>query len=188
MGFFDTEEGVLEYERMAQGYDGRDLIARLQAYVPRGSSVLELGMGPGKDLDMLLELYEAVGSDNSTVFLDRYRARKESPDIIRLDAVTLDTDRTFDAIYSNKVLHHVTRNELERSLHRQPELLHPGGIALHSLWYGDKEEEHAGMRFVYYTEDTLAPLVPSSFRLVEQTRYAEMENGDSMFVVLERVD
>jgi len=187
MGFFDTEEGVLEYEQMADGYDGRDLITRLKTHVLEGSSVLELGMGPGKDLDILRESYNAVGSDNSSVFLNRYRARSQSPDLIELDAVSLDTARTFDAIYSNKVLHHLTREDLAQSLRRQLDLLNPGGVALHALWYGDKEEEHSGLRFTYYTEDTFAALMPASFTLVEQQRYAELEEGDSFFVVLKKV-
>lgn len=48
VGHFDTDEGADEYIRMAEGYDGRELIEVLQRYVPSGSSVLEIGMGPGK--------------------------------------------------------------------------------------------------------------------------------------------
>jgi len=50
MGYFDTNEGVDEYIETAEGYDGRELIEILRSHVPSGSSVLELGMGPGKDL------------------------------------------------------------------------------------------------------------------------------------------
>ncbi|MEZ4440662.1 MAG: class I SAM-dependent methyltransferase [Polyangiaceae bacterium] len=188
MGFFDTEEGVLEYERMAEGYDGRELIARLRRHLPEGSSVLEIGMGPGKDLDLLLESYAATGSDRSEVFLDRYRSRGGSAEVLMLDAVSLDTERHFDAIYSNKVLHHLTREELSRSLERQAEILDPGGIALHSLWYGDREEEHAGLRFVYYDERTFAAHLPDALSLVELERYTELEGGDSLVVVLKRAD
>jgi cyclopropane fatty-acyl-phospholipid synthase-like methyltransferase len=188
MGFFDTEEGVLEYEQMAEGYDGRDLIARLKAHVPQGSSVLELGMGPGKDLDLLLESYKAVGSDNSVVFLERYRGRGGAGEAIQLDAVALATDRTFDAIYSNKVLQHLARDEAKRSLERQAEVLNPGGIALHSLWYGDKEEEHSGLRFIHYTEESFQALMPHTFKIIEQERYTEMEDNDSLVIVLKKTN
>lgn len=145
-------------------------------------------MGPGKDLDLLLPHYAAAGSDASQVFLDRYRARRgdQCPELHALDAVTLSIDRTFDGIYSNKVLHHLTRSDLQRSLARQAALLNPGGIALHSLWYGDKEETHAGLRFVYYTEATLTPMLPTSLEVLELERYEEMEEGDSMAVVLRK--
>ena len=52
MGFFDTENGVDEYIKMAEGYDGTELIKILQELLPEKSTVLELGMGPGKDLDI----------------------------------------------------------------------------------------------------------------------------------------
>ena len=41
-------------------------------YVSKGKSVLELGMGPGKDLNFLKKYYKATGSDSSQVFLDQY--------------------------------------------------------------------------------------------------------------------
>ena len=56
--------------------DEGDVLERLRARLPAGTTVLEIGTGPGKDLDMLLETFEAVGSDYSQVFLDRYRARR----------------------------------------------------------------------------------------------------------------
>ena len=54
MGYYDSEKNVKAYLEMADGYDGADLIAVLERYLPTGASVLELGMGPGKDLDLLI--------------------------------------------------------------------------------------------------------------------------------------
>ncbi len=96
---------------MADGYDGAELIALLRRYLPEGSSVLELGMGPGKDLDLFRQSYRVTGSDISRVFLDRYRKDHPEADLLLLDATSMDTDRTFDCIYSNKVLHHLSRPE-----------------------------------------------------------------------------
>jgi trans-aconitate methyltransferase len=87
---------------MADGYDGRNLIDRLKGYRPAGSPVLELGMGPGTDLDMLRQSYEAVGSDTSILFLDRYRETQPDAALLQLDAVTLRTDLKFDAVYTSK--------------------------------------------------------------------------------------
>ncbi len=46
---------------MAAGYDGRELIAALTNYLPAGAEVLELGMGPGVDLDLLSQTYQVTG-------------------------------------------------------------------------------------------------------------------------------
>jgi cyclopropane fatty-acyl-phospholipid synthase-like methyltransferase len=186
MAYFDSEENVQEYIEMAEGYDGRELIDVLIKYVSEGATVLELGMGPGKDLDILNESFRATGSDRSASFLKRYRATHPDADLVLLDAAAMDIDRTFDAIYSNKVLQHLTREELEISLRRQASLLNGKGILFHTFWYGDREEEHAGLRFLYYTESTFAQVVGPEYELVETVRYAEMEENDSIYFVLRK--
>ena len=186
MSYFDDEEHVEEYVKMAEGYDGRALIDILKKYLRNGSTVLELGMGPGKDFEILGESFQVTGSDNSKTFLDRYRARNATADLVLLDATKMDIDRRFDGIYSNKVLHHLTREELQASLKGQWAVLNRGGILFHSLWYGDKEEEMSGLRFVYYTAETFGEIVGSEYELVEATRYTEMEPDDSMYVVLKK--
>ena len=112
MGFFDTEKGVEKYITMAEGYDGVELIKILQKYLSKDSTVLELGMGPGKDLDILKESYTVTGSDNSQIFLDKYKENHQDADVLLLDAVNIPTNRKFDCIYSNKVLHHLSKEDL----------------------------------------------------------------------------
>ena len=184
MGYFDDPQNVEEYTRMAEGYDGRLLIDILHNHLKSGATVLELGMGPGKDFEMLSERYQVTGSDNSAVFLERYRQKDAGADLILLDAVTMDIDRQFDCIYSNKVLHHLTKDELKTSLRRQADALNDAGILFHSFWYGDKEEEFSGLRFVYYTEETLNQAIGNAFEIVESEKYEEMAESDSIYVVL----
>ena len=93
MGFFDTEKGIEQYIKMAECYDGAELIKILQKYLPENSTVLELGMGPGKDLDILKKLYTVTGSDNSQIFLDKYERSHPDADLLLLDAVTMNTNR-----------------------------------------------------------------------------------------------
>ena len=186
--FWDSEANVDQYEKLADGYDGAELVAYLQTVLDSGSTVLELGMGPGKDLDMLRRTYDATGSDVSSIFLDRYRARHPDADLLLLDAVALDTERTFDAIYSNKVLQHLTRDDMRASLQRQAQLVRPGGLLLHALWYGDQVEEHMGLRFTQYTEALVSEVLPPRLSVVSTARYREMEDGDSLRVHLAVAD
>ena len=188
MGFFDTEDGVRRYVEMVEGYDGRELVAALQIHLPEGSSVLELGMGPGKDLDLLRVPFTATGSDRSTAFLDRYRTMHPEADLLRLDAVTLETDRRFDALYSNKVLHHLPREQMTASLARQREILNDGGLVMHSFWHGEKEEEHEGLLFVHYTEAELRRAFAPGYEILEMKRYEEMNADDSVYVVARKVN
>ena len=186
MGYYDSQQNVEAYVRMAEGFDGRELVAVLERHLPPGSSVLELGMGPGKDLRWLGRRFRPTGSDKSSVFVERMRAADPSADVLRLDAVTLETDRRFDAIYSNKVLHHLTPDEMAASLRAQRRILREGGLALHALWRGDGLEVHQGERCQYYTAQTFANRVGELFDVVETCTYAEMADDDSLYVVLRR--
>jgi cyclopropane fatty-acyl-phospholipid synthase-like methyltransferase len=183
MSFYDEEETARQYIDMAAGYDGRSLVEVLQKQLPENSRVLELGMGPGVDLQMLGQTFELTGSDNSRYFLDRYRIANPDADLLYLDAAELDTERTFDCIYSNKVLHHLENGDLERSLRRQKAILSASGIVLHSFWRGEGVEEHHGLKFVYRTEESIRDMFGAVFKIIDIVVYQEMEPDDSLYVL-----
>jgi SAM-dependent methyltransferase len=156
----------------------------VQRYLEPGSYVLEIGMGPGIDLDLLRTYFNVTGSDASDVFIQRYLASHPGASLSRLDAVTLETDRRFNGIFSNKVLHHLNPTDQEASFQRQAAILNPGGYAFHSFWYGKEVEEFEGLLFHQHTEDSLRSLVEEHFDVVELRRYTEMETDDSLFAIL----
>jgi cyclopropane fatty-acyl-phospholipid synthase-like methyltransferase len=175
MSYYDDEKNVQQYIQMAEGYDGAELIAILKQHLPKGASVLELGMGEGKDVLLLQAHYTVTGSDASPVFVERFRTQYPDADVLQLDAVTLDTERQFDALYSNKVLYHLTQEQLKHSLERQVAILKEGGLALHSFWHGEGADSAQGLHFEYYTEAQLRELVEEYFDVVVMARYTEME-------------
>ena len=186
MDFYDDEKNVETYVEMAEGVDGRELVDELKKHLAPGSTVLELGMGPGKDLALLAAAFEVTGSDRSEAFVRRYRRVHPDADLLLLDARKLETARRFDAIFSNKVLHHLRVDELRESLQRQAARLNGNGLVLHSFWHGEGMEEHQGLRFTYYTETTLAEVVGPEFETVACARYTEMDEGDSLRLLLRR--
>ncbi len=183
MAFYDDEKTALQYIAMAEGYDGRELVEALKLHSPLGARVLELGMGPGVDLNILKTHFKATGSDNSQFFLNRYRDSYPDSDVIQLDAVELNTERVFDCVYSNKVLHHLTDEELKKSLRRQRQILLDTGLILHSFWRGTGVDEHHGLKFVYQTEDTIRSIVGEIFNVLDIVVYKEMEDDDSLYIL-----
>jgi cyclopropane fatty-acyl-phospholipid synthase-like methyltransferase len=183
MGYFDDEKNAQAYIEMADGYDGKELIEVLKLHIPEGSSVLELGMGPGKDCDILRQSYRVTGSDNSAIFLKLYRKAHPEADVLQLDAVCIETQRTFDCIYSNKVLHHLTTPKLHASFQRQYDVVNDDGVVFHSFWYGSKQEELDGLLFVYYTETDLQKIMGKYFMILDIQRYTEIEGNDSLYVI-----
>lgn len=116
-------------------------------------------------------------------FLDRYRDVYPDSDLIQLDAVTLATERIFNCVYSNKVLHHLTDEQLKKSLRRQQQILSDEGLVMHSFWRGTGVDEHHGLRFVYQTEDSIRAIVGDVFKVLDTVVYKEMEDGDSLYVI-----
>ncbi len=148
--FFDNEKNVKEYIEACEGKDGGFLIEILKKYLEPNSTVLEIGIGAGKDFEILSETFKTTGSDNSQLFLDIYKQKNPDTDLILLDAATLETDRKFDCIYSNKVLHHLSKQDFKKSLKLQKELLNNNGILFHTFWLGEKEAKYQDLNFIQY--------------------------------------
>ena len=62
-----------QYLGMVSGPD-RKLVERLSELLSAGATVLEIGMGPGHDLQLLAERYRVVGTDRSPIFVQRFAA------------------------------------------------------------------------------------------------------------------
>jgi len=184
MDFFDDIKNVSEYIKMVENYTGSEFIKSLDRYLSAGSEVLELGMGPGADMDILSGRYHMTGSDRSEVFLNLYRDRHPEASLLHLDAITLETDQKFDALFSNKVLIHLSKAELIQSFTRQKSLLRNNGLLLHSFWLGSREEEFQGLKFHYYQEKDILSFLPSGFEVLETGRYTEMDEDDSFYLLL----
>lgn len=165
---------------MAQGHDGAQLINRLKDYLPAGSSLLEIGSGPGTDWKLLSETYNVIGSDNSLEFLKHLRAGNPNGEFIELDASTLETNRRFDGIYSNKVLHHLEDEALEASIQRQCEILNPGGMVCHTFWKGEDSEIYNDLFVNYHTDEGIRILFKKHFDPLLMQFYQEFEKADSI--------
>jgi len=188
MDYYENSKNVDQYIQFTPSHDGALLVDLLVTHLPAGSTVLEIGMGPGKDFDKLSKYFAVTGSDFSTTFLELYRLRNESADLLHLDARTLVTERTFDAVFSNKALIHMSDDDLRVSFARQSEVLNAGGLILHSFWHGTGEADFGGLPLVYHDEQELAGMLEDAFNIVEIGRHAKMAEGDSIYVLARAKD
>ena len=182
-GYYKTKESVKEYIKLAKDVNGKQLIEKLEQVLPANSVLLELGSGPGTDWKILNESYCVVGSDNSNEFLDHLIAGNPDGQFVELDAITLETDKKFDGIYSNKVMHHLKDNELSDSVRRQHEILNPGGIVCHSFWKGEGSEIFKGLYVNYHSEADLSEIHKDYFEILSIESYKEFEDGDSLLLI-----
>jgi len=183
LNFYENEQNVDHYTKFTPAHDGALLIDTFSENLPENSTVLELGMGPGKDFKVLSERYSVTGSDLSKLFLQRYREKDSSAKLLHLDARTLETDQTFDAIFSNKALIHLSPEELQQSFDRQHEVLNAGGLIMHSFWHGEGSGEFGDLTLVRHNETDLADMLDGAFDILKLEQHAKMAEGDSIFVL-----
>jgi 2-polyprenyl-3-methyl-5-hydroxy-6-metoxy-1,4-benzoquinol methylase len=181
--YYQTKESVNEYVKAAEGHSGKALIAKLKPHLLVQSTVLELGTGPGTDWEILSKNYEVTGSDFSEAFLSRLKAQYPNGRFINLNAATLAINESFDCIYSNKVLHHLTDARLANSIKRQAEMVNDKGIICHSFWEGKGSAEFNGMFVNYHTEEELQMLFEKDFDILLLEKYKEFEDGDSLLLI-----
>jgi len=181
--YYHTKDSVEEYIRLARDVDGQQIISRLKEFLPYGSELLEIGSGPGKDWQILKEYYKVTGSDFSKEFLKHLHTTYPGGAFLELDAATLDTDRIFDGIYSNKVMHHLEDEVLEASVKRQYEILKPGGIVCHTFWKGEDSEIYNDLFVNYHTDLGISTLFEDRFDPLLIRFYKEFEEGDSFLYI-----
>ncbi|TLX72592.1 class I SAM-dependent methyltransferase [Labilibacter sediminis] len=182
-GYYYTKESVDEYIQMAKDVNSLQLIEKLRKHLPARSLMLEVGSGPGTDWQILSKDYQVVGSDNSNEFLHRLKAKYPQGEFLQLDACTMDVNRTFDGIYSNKVLHHLSDKELQSSIQAQLPVLNKGGVICHSFWLGEGTEEFKGMFVNYHSKDELSTLFADAFEILVLEPYREFEENDSIVLI-----
>ena len=186
MGYYDHKRNVEKYIEMMAGFDNTALIEMVYDNLPSGKRLLELGIGAGQDLAELKKAYDVTGSDHSKAFLQAYHKKDPDLPLLHLDAATLKTEETFDYIFSNKVLIHLTDTELKASFRNQALRLNAGGLVFHTFNFGQGKAHFHGLLFNNHTPEDITASAAEWFTRVRSARYTEMEPDDSFYVVLQK--
>ncbi len=189
VSFYMNEDNVETYKEALKGYDGSWLIKKLTEQLDRGKDILELGMGTGLDYESMTESYNVLGTDNSPVFIKQYKSKNPASNVMILDARDISLNRKFDCIYSNKVLHHLTKEDFIKSLSEQYDALNGDGIVFMTLWHGKYNVEllfDDTFRITYYEVKDIENIVLGKFNIIKIELYTEIDENDSMLVVLKK--
>ena len=115
------------------------------ARLGEGSSVLELGCGPGTEAAMLSDGRRYVGIDLSRVQLSIARQRVPNATFVRGDFTSMAfRPASFDGVVAFHVFMHVPQEELEETFERIHAWLRPGGwvmLSISTIEAGDRVEE-----------------------------------------------
>lgn len=183
MKIYETPDGVDQYFEMSEDSDFSHYRDKILKYLPAGKTLLEIGMGPGNDFAWLSKLYETTGSDYSKEFVLRAEKRFPGADIIQLDGISPDINRTFDALFSNKVYQHIPTAKLSDVFDHQQRILNQNGLIIHTFWVGGSTMEIDDMVFFYHDKDELLNLISKNFTILTTEMYTEFEESDSLFII-----
>lgn len=187
MGYYDDTKNAEGYAKMCEGYDAAAHLPMLFDAVPQGARLLELGAGPGADAALLHERYKVTATDAAQPFVDMIKRRLPGVDVRLMNAVSMDIDETYDAVYSNKLFQHLTDAQVQASFKRQADVLVPGGIAYHMIWTSiDNPPENMGLNFIARCLDDMRPLMGDAFEVMATEAYGEFEDGDSLIIMARR--
>lgn len=179
MESYTSKEGARDYIKARADLEASLLVEVLNSILPHDSKLLELGIGPGKELRMLSQSFDVTGSDNSAEFLKAFAISNPNFRLLNLDAETIETNLKFDCIFSNKVLHHLSPDALQNSLARQTRVLNPGGILFHSFWLGNKIASDGGLHFCKYQARDLLEQLSKLGEIKLSFVYSDMNPADS---------
>ncbi len=181
--YYKTKDSVNEYIKLAEGVNGGEIIEDLKTFVPKGAKLLEIGSGPGTDWEILSRDFDVTGSDFSPEFIKHLTIKYPTGSFVELDATAIETKQRFDCIYANKVLHHLTDNDLQNSIAQQAAMLNADGIVCHTYWKGSGSETFKGMFVNYHTVDELTKLYAPHYTLLKIELYKEFDVDDSVLVI-----
>lgn len=181
-GFADVSERTLaDYSQRAQAFwegtrhhDVRQNIdALLQAIeAPQPFTILDLGCGPGRDLQTFTELgHLAIGLDGTEPFAAMARAHSGC-EVWQQDFLQLDLpEQRFDGVFANASLFHVPSVELPRVLRQLYATLKPGGVLFTSNPRGENQEGWSNGRYGAFYDLATWQRHVSSAGFVELTHY-----------------
>jgi ubiquinone/menaquinone biosynthesis C-methylase UbiE len=143
-----------------------------------GQRVLDVGCGPGRDVDWLTERgHHAIGIDLSNGMLQEARRRLPDARLIRGDLAALPfPSASFDGVWCCSVFVHLNRAESAAALVEMARVLRPEASLYLGLEEGAEPEwrsdAHAGRRhfFFRHSDELAGEMESSGFRVVEQYR------------------
>ena len=144
-----------------------DIQDRFLKYLTKGSSILDLGWGSGRDSKYFLDKGYVVEAIDGSIEMCKFASLLTGIAVQHKLFHELDVVDTYDGIWASASLLHVPYDELKDVIGKLYTALHDEGIFYCSFKYGDYRGYRADRYFTDLNEESLAKLL-DGFEVVEQ--------------------
>jgi ubiquinone/menaquinone biosynthesis C-methylase UbiE len=159
--------------------------------LPKGSTILDAGCGPGRDTEYFLNNgYNVTGIDYSEGMIAEARRRVPEGDFQQMDMLELEFRADyFDAIWACASLLHLKKDDAKKAVQGFSGVLKHGGILFVAVKEGTGSEtkkypDGSERFFSYYTLDELKELVTGAGYEVLETYIKKDDTGDTWLCII----
>jgi SAM-dependent methyltransferase len=130
--FYDLLYGFLDYPAAVGKVE-----AILERQAPDAQTLLDVGCGTGRHLELLRERYRVEGLDINPVMLETARERLPGVELHEADMVDFSLDRRFDVVISlfSAIAYVRTEERMRAATLSMRRHLNPGGVLLIEPWF-----------------------------------------------------
>lgn len=150
-------------EKFIQGTidaDVTDLLENFLKHIPEKGSILDAGCGSGRDSLYFMKHGYVVSAFDASIEMVKYSSKVTGLKVIHSTYEDIELDKsTFDGIWANASLLHVSRDDMLTVIKKLFRALKTNGIIFLSYKYGHNEYEKNGRYFNSYTESSLILIV-----------------------------
>lgn len=133
-------EHAEEYAKKTGAWDLSSAHEMLEKYLPKGSSILDVGFGSARDmLYFASQGYEVFGIDQEEKFVEE--AKEKGLNVQQADLLSYEPKKKADAIWCCACLVHLPQDKIDAALAKMKSWLKEDGILFLSMKTRDAHEE-----------------------------------------------
>ncbi|ABP65678.1 Methyltransferase type 11 [Caldicellulosiruptor saccharolyticus DSM 8903] len=173
------DENAIEFFENTKNADMKELYELFLKYLPKGSKILDLGCGSGRDTKYFLQNgYDTVAIDGSLEMV-KLSTQYTGKQTFHMTFEQLDFYEEFDGVWACASLLHVPRSKIDLIFRKIYLALKKNGIFYSSYKYGNTEEFRNGRFFNNYDESSFMALLKNHpyFGLLEMKTTNDVRKG-----------
>ena len=166
LDFYDSN--IENYSKDTAYVDFHDIQNRFLKYLEKGSSILDMGCGTGRDSKYFLNEGYVVDAMDGSIEMCKFASDFTGIRVEHKLFHELDKVDVYDGIWASASLLHVPYDGLKDVFDKISLALHENGIFYCSFKYGDYQGYRQDRYFTDLNENSLLELVGDHFEIVEQ--------------------